>query len=106
MATDFRSLLASEAFRAAERRGLKVVAKTSVTPAITLYDARSTGPSLLDTLGIKAHVSVTDASGAVLAEYGDPAPTELLLVAIYGAAAVMVALAISALVGRGIIALR
>lgn len=73
----------SRAELAARERGLRVVVKTSITPAVTVYDARDTAPGLLEALGIKTHIVAVTADGVVVSELGEPAPTELGKAAVY-----------------------
>jgi hypothetical protein len=66
----------SKALETARARGLRVVVKTSITPAVTVYDARDVAPGVLEALGVKTHVIAIDDAGRVVAELGEPAPTD------------------------------
>lgn len=76
-------------------RGWRAEVKTNLGPPITVYNAAG-GRSLLDLLGVKATLVIREnSSGRVLAAYGDPPPTNPVLV---GVLAVSVALGIAAAV--------
>lgn len=80
----------SRALQEAQARGLRVIVKTSITPATVVYDARDTAPGWLELLGVKTTVVAVDAAGRVVAELGEPAPTNYALaVAFWTAAAVL-----------------
>lgn len=66
----------------ARSRGLRVIVKTSITPPATVYNARDTAPGLLELLGVKTHVVAVDDAGAVVAELGEPAPTDYVTAAV------------------------
>lgn len=69
--------LKAAATAAAENRGIRVLVKTNLGPAIPIYnsDSPSSGPGL-----IKAGVIVTDRNGKELAAYGGKPPTDWLMV--------------------------
>ena len=80
----------SRALAEAHARGLRVVVKTSISPAVTVYDARDTAPGWLELLGVSTSIVAVDAAGRVVAELGEPAPTNYpLAVAFWTAAAVL-----------------
>jgi hypothetical protein len=96
------SVAGVRALEVARARGLRVIAKTSITPAVTVYDARDTAPGFLELLGIRTHIVAVDENGLVVAELGEPAPTDpAKAVLMWGAlallGAVVVALAARAL---------
>lgn len=70
--------LKAAATSAAENRGIRVLVKTNLGPAIPIYNSDSPssgGPSL-----VKAGVIVTDRSGKELATYGGRPKTDWLMV--------------------------
>jgi hypothetical protein len=90
--------LAARAQVEARERGLRVVVKTSITPAATVYDARDVAPGVLERLGIKTHVIAVTDDGTVVSELGEPAPTNpLLAAAVWATAAVLGFLVVAAL---------
>jgi hypothetical protein len=96
----FAEALASSTFRAAQRAGVRVTVETNVTPPMVLYDVADTGPSILDVLGIKSHVTVTTSEGKELAEFGAPVERNVFLMAAYGAVIVLGLIAFGAMVSR------
>lgn len=98
-------LLAAIAGRAeleAQQRGLRVIAKTSITPALTVYDARDTAPGLLERLGIKTHVVAVTADGVVVTELGEPAPTDVALAVVFWSTAAILGFLVVALAARAL----
>ncbi len=67
-----------------EEKDLRVTVKTNYGPAYSFSaidnseteQASGVTDRLLELIGFRASVLVTDRSGAVVASYGDPAPTE------------------------------
>ena len=92
----------SRALDAARARGLRVVVKTSITPAVTVYDARDVAPGVLELLGVKTHVVAVDAAGHVVAELGEPAPTDYATAAAIWAVAAVAGFLLVVLAARAI----
>lgn len=61
---------------------VRAVLRTNIAPPITIYSGASQGPGLLQTLGIKAAVTITDANGRQLTTLGTAAPTDWIRAAI------------------------
>lgn len=98
-------LLAAATSRAeleARQRGVRVVAKTSITPSLTVYDAQATSPGLLELLGIKTHVVAVTDDGAVVAELGEPAPTDWLLAGVVWSTLAIVSFLVVAAAARAL----
>ena len=92
----------SRALLEAQSRGLRVIAKTSISPAVTVYDARAVDPGFLELLGVKTHIVAVDADGRVVAELGEPAPTDWPTAAVLWGVAALIGFLGVALLARAI----
>lgn len=59
-----------------ESGGLQLQVKTNYTPALTVYNQVAPPSGLASLLGLQAGVQVLDASGNVVAQYGDWPPID------------------------------
>ncbi len=79
MSKDYAAELLSLGREYATGGSVQVHLKTNLGPAIPIYTGTSSEPSILDTLGLRAGLIVTDRNGKPVTTYGDPAPTDPLL---------------------------
>lgn len=61
---------------------VRAVLRTNIAPPITVYSGATQGPSILQTLGIKAAITLTDGHGRELTTLGTAAPTDWVRAAI------------------------
>lgn len=84
----------------AAAQNFAVAVKTNIAPELTIYRP-SSGPSLLEFLGIEYAIVVRDKQGRVVATYGEPPATDPVIAAAFAAVLVIGALAVVRVIRRG-----